>query len=440
MAARGKDMANARVVIVGGGAAAAWLVMALLRRGVDGIDVVEPRGEIGRGLAYSTVFAGHLLNVPADKMDMNAEPGDPLFSRWLAGIAPQYLPHGYAPRGLYGDFLTAAFRTAIAGRDVRHCRAGVAAIAATADGFEVTHTEGTLAARAVILALGNLPPRRLGAAVCDPRIEEDPWAIAPHGRTGQRVLVAGTGLTAMDAVLSIDRADPAAQFTLCAGHAFLPPVDAIVVPWGEGVSLIGSSPATAWRRLRATLRTADPVDGWYGVIDGVRPHVEAIWRAWSRDEKLSFWRHGARHWLHRRHRAAPGTRDAIDRLIAGGRLSLAPGRVTALRVEPDAIAARVGPAEHRADLVVNATGPSLSLRSHNVLSALADARLITADPTGLGIAATAGSQLIGADGAPVAGLYALGALTRGTFFEIVAIPHIRRKAALIAGDIAAVLG
>ncbi|WP_108661769.1 FAD/NAD(P)-binding protein [Acuticoccus kandeliae] len=432
-------MTDGRVVIVGGGAAAAWLVMALLRRGVEGIDVVEPAAEIGRGLAYATSFPMHLLNVPADKMDMEVEPGDPRFGDWLARVAPRSVPHGYAPRGLYGDFLTAAFRDAIAGRDVRHRRTRVRAVE---PGLSVVLEEGEpIAARAVVLALGNLPPRRLAPGITDPRIVEDPWAVPPAGRTGQDVLIAGTGLTAIDAVLAIDAADPAARFTLTAARAFLPPADAIVEAWPEGGALVGRSPVEAWRTVsRALRREADPATGWYRVIDGARPHVEPIWRAWTPAQKATFWRHGARHWLHHRHRAAPESMAAIDALMRAGRLSLARGRVSDVRADGDAIEAKVGGVARRVDLLVNATGPSLDLVSHPVLAGLAHAGLVAPDPNRLGIATSGASEVLDGAGRPVAGLYALGALTRGSFFEIVAVPHIRRKAALVADALKVALG
>ena len=93
-----------RSVIIGGGAAGAWMLLRMLQRGNNNIDIVEPRGELGRGLAYSASFDKHLLNVTTPKMDMLAEDGDPLFEPWLARRAD----FAYAPRRLYGEFLQEA--------------------------------------------------------------------------------------------------------------------------------------------------------------------------------------------------------------------------------------------------------------------------------------------------------------------------------------------
>ncbi|HTN96410.1 MAG TPA: FAD-dependent pyridine nucleotide-disulfide oxidoreductase, partial [Nordella sp.] len=82
----------------------------------------------------------------------------------------------------------------------------------------------------------------------------------------------------------------------------------------------------------------------------------------------------------------------------------------------------------------NTTGPSLSLHSHALLSAILDAGLITECPLGLGIAIDDDGSCRTRDSLP-SRLFALGTLTRGQFFETVAVPHISKR----AGDIARVI-
>ena len=430
-------MGAGRIAIIGGGAAAAWLVLRLLGGGADDIVVIEPRAEVGRGLAYSARLDAHLLNVPANKMDMDAAPGDPLFADWLEGVAPEFVPEGYAPRRLYGDFLTGAYREATAGRNVRHVRAVARSLERGAAGWRVGLSTGEkVTAAAVVLALGNLPPRALAPHVADPRVMEDPWAPPPDGGPGRRVVVAGTGLTALDAVLGIAAADPAARFTLAAAHPYAPPVDRIVPSRFDGAALVGRSPAAGWGMVRAGLRAEGGRD-WYEVIDGVRPHVEAIWRGWSEAERRRFWRHGARPWLHHRHRTAPATAAAIDALVEAGRLTFRAGRVGNVVPGQEALSLAIGGVATTADLLVNATGPSLSLGSVPLLADAMAAGLVTPDPLGLGIRVDTDGAVIGAGGAPQPGLYALGPLTRGAFFEIVAVPHVRAKAGVIAARLTA---
>lgn len=418
-----------RIVIIGGGAAGAWMLLRLLQQGHEGIDIVEPRASLGRGLAYSARFDKHLLNVTTPKMDTYAEADDPLFEPWLAARAD----HDYAPRRLYGDFLTEAISKAIAGKDVRHLRTTATAIRSTDEGLAITLADGTmLAASHAVLALGNLPPKFLAPGISDPRIVEHPWSLTPEMAEGRdHVVIAGTGLTALDAVVLIADANPRARFTLAAAHPLTPPCDRTVTPWAEAEHIIGQSPATIWGMVKCELRQRD----WYEVIDGLRGHVETIWTQWTQKQRRSFMRHGARLWLHHRHRSPPPTWHRIEELKTAGRLSLRAGRIHRLTPHSDRIDVDLAAGPLAADLVVNTTGPSLSLRSHVLLSALLDAGLVTECPLGLGIAIDDSGRCRTRDGRP-SRLFALGTLTRGQFFETVAVPHIRKHAGNIATAIA----
>lgn len=418
-----------RIVIIGGGAAGAWMLLRLLRRGADGIDIIEPRETLGRGLAYSAQSDKHLLNVTTPKMDTFAEADDPLFEPWLAARAD----HDYAPRRLYGEFLTQAVSQAIAGKDVRHLRTTATTIRSTGDGLVIALADGVaLTASHAVLALGNLPPRFLAPGISDPRIIEHPWSLTPDMAEGRdHVVIAGTGLTALDAVVLIADANPKARFTLAAAHPLIPPCDRTVTPWAEAEQVVGHSPATVWGRVKREVHRRD----WYEAVDGLRNHVETIWTRWTPDQRRSFMRHGARLWLHHRHRSPPPTWDRIAELRTAGRLSLHAGRIHRLTPHADRVDVDLAAGTLSADLVVNTTGPSLSLRAHALLSALLDEGLVTECPLGLGIAIDDNGRCRTRDGQP-SHLFALGTLTRGQFFETVAVPHIRKHAGNIAKAIA----
>ncbi|QIG47917.1 hypothetical protein G5V57_09410 [Nordella sp. HKS 07] len=417
-----------RTVIIGGGAAGAWMLLRLLQRGCDGIDIIEPREGLGRGLAYSASFDKHLLNVATPKMDMLAEDSDPLFAPWLA----QRADFDYAPRRLYGDFLLEAVAKAVAGTDVRHFRTKATSIRRDGDGLAITIADGTtLHAAEAVLALGNLSPKRLAPEISDPRLVENPWSLTPDMAQGRdRVVIAGTGLTALDAVVLIADANPHAHFTLAAAHPLLPPCDRTVTPWPEAAQVVGRSPAAIWGTAKHAIRCQD----WYEIVDGLRSHVEAIWASWTQEQRRSFVKHGARLWLHHRHRSPPPTWRRIEELMQTGRLSLRAGRIRGLTAHAERIDVDFATGALPADLVVNTTGPSLSLRSHALLSAALDAGLIAECPLGLGIAIDDDGSCRTRDGQP-SRLFALGTLTRGQFFETVAVPHISKR----AGDIARVI-
>ena len=149
----------AHVVIVGGGFAGALQAVNLLRHGDARATVVERRPRPGRGLAYAAAHPDHLLNVRAG--NMSAFPDDPQhFVRWLARHHPEHAS-GFAPRLVYGDYLSALLAEAAAASNGR-------LEIVSGDAVDVTHEDDVarvilangrvLAADAVVLAPGNLVP------------------------------------------------------------------------------------------------------------------------------------------------------------------------------------------------------------------------------------------------------------------------------------------
>lgn len=61
-----------RLAIVGGGFTGAIVAIHALRaaRSPLRIDIIEPRDDLGLGLAYSTTHAEHRLNVPTHRMTL----------------------------------------------------------------------------------------------------------------------------------------------------------------------------------------------------------------------------------------------------------------------------------------------------------------------------------------------------------------------------------
>src|ERR1700677_3930937 len=99
-------MGCSSVAIAGGGCSGILVAAQLFRQGFPGsVTIVEPRSALGRGLAYSTPYDEHLLNVPAGKM--SALPTRPShFLEWLrAGGFPSASAAFFAPRKVYGEYL-----------------------------------------------------------------------------------------------------------------------------------------------------------------------------------------------------------------------------------------------------------------------------------------------------------------------------------------------
>lgn len=419
------------IAIIGGGAAGVWQAAALSILGAREIAIVEPREALGRGLAYSSEHPGHLLNVTADKLDAHPLDGFEGFIPWLQR-------HGltagetYFPRHVYGDYIGDVAASIRDRARLSHLRARATSLTAVSGGFRVALENGDLLqAEQVVLALGNLKPRRL-ASVELPALAEDPWNIPQAAMAGaEEVVIAGTGLTAIDAVLSVANVSPDARFTLAANRPFMPPGDARHVAWPEAADLPPDRPSRLWRSVIAEIRN-NPERGWIAAMEALKTRTSEYWQGWSRADRATFARHGMRHWLHHRHRTPPPSHQLIAGLIAEGRLTLRRGRVSDIRKGPSGLALRIGDLDMQADLVINATGPSVDPRDEPLLSSALDDGLITPDPLGLGLKVDLSGRSVASDGSSVEGLYILGAWTRGTFFEVVPLTMLRKHAMIIA--------
>jgi uncharacterized NAD(P)/FAD-binding protein YdhS len=91
--------------------------------------------------------------------------------------------------------------------------------------------------------------------------------------------------------------------------------------------------------------------------------------------------------------------------------------------------------------IINCTGPGANLAgtSDPLLRSLLDGGLVRTDELGLGLDVAADGRTLDADGQADGRLYAVGPLTRGAFWEIVAVPDIRNQIACLAAQLTASL-
>lgn len=88
--------------------------------------------------------------------------------------------------------------------------------------------------------------------------------------------------------------------------------------------------------------------------------------------------------------------------------------------------------------VINCSGPESDYRAtrHPLILNLLDKRLIRPDPLHLGLDVSEDGALVAGNGTPSTRLFALGPMTRGTFWEVGAVPDIRLHAVRLATRIA----
>ena len=437
-------MSRRNIVICGNGASAALLLCALARRGEGSkfeVTVIGTGPRLGAGIAYATQNPNHLLNVPAARM--SADPLEPQdFENFLAGrgIKPADFAQRFVARGLYADYLDQTLKSLLP-RDmqkhVRQIRAQVHGLIRVGLSWTVLHGEGSTHADLVVLASGLGGPAPIagryakGAAA---RIIEIPWG-EPQVDAKDDVLVLGTGLTAMDTVISLRDRGHTGRITLLSRHGMLPATHVPPVK-RDALTVFPKSPGALLRALKK--EAGKTPEEWQGLMDAMRPHWPEIWDGFDEREKGRALRHGLSHWNRHRHRVAPAgaarVRDAGVAIIAG--------RLSALTMTADqrltATVTHKGKAQSLAvDRVINCTGPALHKGHDALMENLIASRQARIGPAGLGLDVDDRNRVTDGDGLAQPSLFALGALTRGRWWEITAIPEISRQAMDIVGHIRA---
>lgn len=443
-AATGWMKPDSHVVIVGGGFSGTLMAINLFRFGGPRTTLIERAPErLGQGIAYGTAHPSQLLNVRAAAM--SAFPDDPThFTRWLAAQAGEGgSPAAFVARTTYGAYLreTLAAVRAAAGERLTIVGDEVLAIDRQDGSIRLTLANGeTMTADAVVLALGNLPPHTppgIDPAVLPADVYVDnPWTQDPAAglSAGDRVVLVGSGLTAIDMALQLDAAGFGGEILALSRRGLSPRRH---VDGSPPVAGTGDTPDQPLSALVAQIRADAGERGWRAAVDRLRPVTQHWWARADDATRLRFLRHGRPFWDVHRHRLAPVVADRIDALVAAGRLTFAAGKIA--DVTPAGMGARLrwrprgqdDQIETVARRIVNCTGPQGDvLRSDEpLLRQLIGGGTIRPDALRLGIDVDEGSHVIAADGTAQPDLYCVGPMTRGGYWEIVAVPDLRRQCA-----------
>jgi len=430
------------VAIIGGGFSGALQAINLLKHQGPRATLIERRDAAARGVAYSAAHPDHLLNVRAG--NMSALPQDPdHFARWLETRHPE-LAGGFAPRLVYGDYLAELLDDARRAAPERLALVQNEAIDLKRDGegWRILLGDGrAITADAIILAPGNLPPH-IPEGIDPDRLPPgsfapEPWSgdIAEGLGDTDQVLVIGTGLTMIDIALLLDARGFRGRILALSRRGLSPRAHAPVTP-----STLEERPLPEAIALLRHIRARARQIGWRAAVDELRPYTEGLWAAADLDQRRRFLRHLRAWWDVHRHRIAPQVAAKIDRMRSEGRLEIAAGKLAEAIPDAGAVRVRYRPrgqerlAAVTVRRIINASGPQGDLlrTGEPLLLRLLERGLIRPDPLRIGIDVTHQSEVIAADGEAFPTLLALGPMTRGTFWEIVAVPDIRRQTWAVA--------
>jgi uncharacterized NAD(P)/FAD-binding protein YdhS len=451
------------VAIVGGGYTGAVVAYNLARALTDGsvtIRVVEPRPALGAGVAYSTPDPAHRINVPADRMSI-ASDAPSHFVDWIRSRNAVHddpeatMEDGrvFPRRHFFGAYVAEEIAPLLESGRVVHVRDEVSSIKRRSGRFALKGLKGTtLEADVVVLATTHPAPampaplRHLAGQeeiVGDIYDGQGLHRIEPDAR----VLIVGNGLTAADAIATLDaRGHRGSIVTLSRhglrsrGHSAVPSSqrgDFSIQPARTALDLL--------RRIRREVALASGEGvSWHAVFDALREQAPAIWPALPLQERARLVHHLRTFWDVHRFRAAPQVTASADRRIAEGSLTVRAGRLLVapksgggidvsirLRGSPTAVGDRF-------DRIVVTTGPDHEsvTRTVRAIASLHASGDLRADSLGLGLDVSATALAIDERGNEVPGLYVAGPLARASVGELMGLPQVTRHAEFVAGEIA----
>ncbi|MEU8588727.1 FAD/NAD(P)-binding protein [Streptomyces sp. NPDC048664] len=445
------------VAVVGAGAAGAMTAIQLCetaarRRVPLDLVLVDPAPEAGRGTAYATPDPRHRLNVPAG--GMSCYPDDPgHLTRWLCRHGESGVTAAdFVPRHRFGAYVADTLGQAIVRAHgvvrVRRVRARAVGCADGSGGrLEIRLDDGELLdTDSVVIATG---PAAGNAAWAPTALRESARFIASPWTPGaldgpladpSDVLLVGTGLTAVDLVLSLDR--PGRTLHALSRGGLLPQPHALT-PAGAMAPPEGLHGASLERLRRAVYRhvgRAVRLHGdWRPALDSLRPLTAELWQGLTADERAEFLARDGALWNTHRHRMSPSTGEALARARTARRLRTHSGRVVAAHPEPDGTVtvALADGRSLRVGWVIDCTGPG-PRPDDPLWCSLLDSGAAVPGPLGMGVA-TRDGRLVDAQGLCGRPLFTLGAPRRGELWETTAVPEIRVQAAALARDLLAPL-
>ncbi|WP_454674117.1 FAD/NAD(P)-binding protein [Achromobacter pestifer] len=446
------------VVIIGGGFAGTVTAIKLARLAPRPLrlTVIENRDQLGRGIAYSTRNTAHVVNGPAKNFSMYPEQPEHL-ANWLQHHAardgwrpPPDVPYpdSFPPRHLYGDYVQSELESALS--EARHpitfkhvTDRALDLEAAAGKQWGIRLASGRLLyADDVVLATGLFPlSLARGDVQIDPqliaagRVIDDIWAPGPAVPLAQDqdVLVIGTNLSALDAMIHANAQGFRGTFHSVSRRGLLVATRRDVAPWPAFLD-----PQALPQSLRAVLRLARAArkgiaqagEDWQRLAGSIRPHLPALWAQADNTERQRFIRHLRPYWELGLHRAAPESGAWLQSIDAADRHRKLTGRI--LRVAP-AVDGRVtvtwrprgdaAPQTLHVDRVFNTRGFEFDWRRIDdpLVRNLVSKGYVTPHDTGFGIAANPSTGQVLPRAGSAARLYAVGHPLRGAAWESNAI-------------------
>jgi uncharacterized NAD(P)/FAD-binding protein YdhS len=456
-----------RIVIIGGGFSGAMTAVNIARLSEQPVHISivnDGRADgrsTGRGVAYALRRPEYLLNVAA--RNMSAFPDEPdHFLNWLltrsefGSMSETELRERFIPRQIYGDYLSSIVQHHLQSQGGRSPVTAEFVVGEAVDieprepGCVVRLADGSaLEADQVVLATGNESPAPLpGAeALADhPAWVGNPWEpweerLAKQDvGVGASVVILGTGLTAVDIIITLRATGWMGSIHAVSRHGWFPHAHFRGIEYPEfpptdlDLAALGLDKLLDLIQKHCAIlneRNANPAI----IVDKLRPHTQRIWNNFSQEDRLAFARNHAARWNVYRHRIAPVLHAQITGSQLTGQLRVHPANIVNLEASSDRILVHLEDRQPLlGHLVINATGPATRFTATRsvLLQNLLRRGLLTPDDTDMGVRVDLDHTVVTPGGERSPWLLALGPLLKGTYWETIAVPELRGQARRVA--------
>ena len=436
------------IAIVGGGFSGTLLAIQLLRMGLaksDSVVLIERNPRMGPGLAYSVEDECCLLNVPAGNMSALAD--DPEhFIRYCQAIDSAVTPSSFVPRRLYGRYIEDLLKDTEMDYPDQLIRVRGEVIdlePISEDQYRIDIDDKThINVKKVVLALGHFSSQSLPEMNSIPsHFIYEPWGVDGFKNipTQFPVAILGTGHTAIDAVLRLQKQKANTKTILISRRGFLPlshraasgPVDRVFPAWLSGIN---PSVRTYTRAMRAQIKKQDSFGGdWRDIFNQIRAHTPALWQTLALKEKKRFLSKILPYWDVHRHRLAPHVGEQMNELGQRGIIRLVAGRIQSIQVHGellninyrDALSQTIQTLEVGA--IINCIGPNYDLSKVGdlLIKALLRKKYVCQDPLKMGLELTDNYQLKNQNNQTQDNLFYVGPMLKARHWEAIAVPELR---------------
>jgi uncharacterized NAD(P)/FAD-binding protein YdhS len=443
------------IAIIGAGFSGTVLAVNLLRRDhaqPTRIIIIEPRAELGRGVAYQSDWYPHLLNVPAERM--SAESREPLqFARFAQARDARHQADEFLPRRLYGEYLQQLLQSAsqsapphVLFERVQARADAIFRIDPTGPYLVSLSNQHRILADDVVLACGNPPPANPASAAAiasHPAYVCDPFRDAALRTQAQAMLLIGSGLTMVDVAIAAATLNPRIQIHAISRHGLLPAAQtsnaasAVVGDLMSRLSADANSARAVLRAFRSLLADIECRAGdWRDAINIARQAAPRLWHRMPFAERARFLRHLRAYWDIHRHRMPPAIDAELTRLREAGQLHVHAGYLQPMSSKGAHLQVQWRPRGSNSlqslvvDRVINCTGADqrLTHTQDPLLQGLMADGLAVADPLGLGWRTAEHGALIDRGGAAAEHLFYIGPMLRAEYWEATAVGELRGHA------------